>query len=121
MIQKGESPFSRTRESLITTVGQEPGIRANRITFAIIVPSSSCAGDFTLRVIEEDDVLELSVGRPKPLVGTYYIHKWLIIDDSCFTDFHQKCLGIEATIRNLRESINDKVTSVVCIRLQFSV
>lgn len=59
-----------------------------------MLPSGVGAWDFTLCVIEEGDVLELSVYWPKPLVDIDHIHKkWLQDERSNFTDFHLKFIA----------------------------
>lgn len=106
----------------LLSVWQEPGTTAKRLAVAILLPSGVGAGDFTVRVIEDGDVLEISVDWPKPLVEISFMHKkWLLMDDSRFTDFHPKYLGFEVSLRGLRENINDKVTSTARIGLPFSV
>lgn len=106
----------------LISIWQEPSTTAKRITVSIILPSGVNAGDFTIRIIEDGDVLELTVDWPKPLVDISFMHKkWLQDYASNFTDFHPKFLGFEASLRKLRENLSDKVVSVARIGLPFSV
>lgn len=54
---------------------QEPGTTIPRLTVAIVLPSGVGAGDFKYRVVEEGNVLELTVDWPKPLVDITCMHK----------------------------------------------
>lgn len=104
---------------------QEPGTTTARLTVAIILPSVIGADDFKLRVIEDGDILELTVDWPRPLVGISFMHKkWMLLSDSgksSFTNYHPKFLGFEGTLRQLRSNMNDNVTSVARIPLPISV
>jgi len=56
-------------------VWQEPGTTAKRISVAIILPSGVDSGGFQVRVIEDGDVLQLTVDWPRPLVDISFMHK----------------------------------------------
>lgn len=51
----------------VLSAWQDTSITAQRITVAIILPSSVNAGNFTVHSVEDEDVLELTVEWPKPL------------------------------------------------------
>lgn len=51
------------------------------------------AGDFTVHIIKDGDILELTVDLSRPLVDISFLHKkWLIRKDSSFTDLHTELL-----------------------------
>lgn len=104
------------------SVWQEPSKTVRRITVAIVLSSGVHAGYFTVRVVDDGDVLQQSVDSPRPLIDISFIHKkWLALYDSTFTEFHPKFLGFEATLRNLTKNLTYKLVSVARIGLLFSV
>ena len=105
------------------SVWQEPGTTLQRITVAIILPSGVGAEEFKVRVIEDGDVLELTVrdGRSLSLISSSCTKNGWIEGGSSFTDFHPKFLGFEATLRRMRENLSSEVSSVARIGLPFTV
>lgn len=101
---------------------KEPGTTTKRISVAIVLPSAVGAGDFRIRIIEDGDVLKLSVDLPKILMDISFLDKkWLLRQENTFNSFYTKVLGFEATLRNLRENENQKVVHAASIGLPFSV
>ena len=102
---------------------QEPETTTQRVTVAIILPSGIQAGSFKTRVIEEGDVLEMTVDWPRPLVDIEFMHrKWINnCSENGFTTYHPKFLGFEATLRQMCENRSDTVRSVARIGLPITV
>lgn len=97
-------------------------------TVAIVLPSGVGAGDFKIQVIEDGDVLELTVTWPTPLVDIEEMHlKWLKCDDSGkpisteITRHHPKILGFQKKLRMIREHFNKTPESVARFGLPFTV
>lgn len=100
---------------------QEPGTTAQRVTVAVVLPSGATSGDFKVRVIEDGDMLEVTVNWPRPLVDISYMHKKWLLQDPTFTTHHPKFIGFESSLRKLRESVSINVSSVARIRLPITV
>ncbi|MEM6687231.1 MAG: hypothetical protein AAF617_15725 [Bacteroidota bacterium] len=102
---------------------QEPVTTTKRVTVAIILPSGVGVGAFKVRVIEEGDVLELTVNWPKPLVDIEFMHrKWMSQDEGkLVTSVSPKLLGFEKTLRQMRNNRSETVSSVARIGLPITV
>lgn len=98
------------------------------LTLAIVLPSGIGAGDFMVRIIEDGDVLELTVKWPKPLVDIEFMHlKWLKTDDDGnplsldVTRHHPKILGFQKKLRMIRQHFENTPESVARFGLPFTV
>lgn len=101
---------------------QEPGTTLPRLTIAIVLPSGAGPGYFKYWVIEEGNVLELTVDWSQPLIDISCMHKkWLVRPGSTFNTFHPKYFGFEAALRKLRQTMSSTVSSVARIGLSITV
>jgi len=101
----------------------EPGTTTKMVSVAIVLPSGVGAGDFSVRVVDSGQFLELTVQWPAALVDIEVMHrKWLrMIGNGGFQKYHPKYLGFEAALKKLRERNSDKVESSARIPLPFPV
>lgn len=99
----------------LLSVWHELGKTTKSITLAIVFPSAVNAEAFTIKVIEDGDVSELSVDWHNPLIEYHFTKKCLLIHESVYTYLHHKLLGFEATLGNLSQNLKDKVASVAHI------
>lgn len=94
-----------------------------RKTIAILLPSGVGAGDFTVRVVEGGNQLELTVFCPPALIDLRVMHrKWLLPGSRAgFQVYHPKFIGFETALKNLRSRNIDKIESTAFIALPFQV
>lgn len=94
------------------------------LTVAITLPSGVGAKNFMVRVIEDGDVLEITVDWPKPMVDIEFMHrKWLSDNEGRHdvTRSHPKILGFQKRLRLLRSNVNETISSIGRIGLPFTV
>lgn len=98
------------------------------ISVAIILPSGVGVGDFMLRVIEDGDVLELTVKWPAPMVDIELMHvKWLKNGEdgkpisTDITRHHPKILGFQKKLRMVRQHFENTPESIARFGLPFTV
>lgn len=98
------------------------------LSVAIVLPSGVGPGDFKVRVIEDGDVLELTVSWPMPLVNIEMMHaKWLKCDEqgklisTDVTPHHPKILGFQKKLRMVREHLEKTPESVARFGLPITV
>ena len=85
------------------------------LTVAITLPSGVGAKSLLIRVIEDGDLLEITVDWPKPMVDIEFLHrKWLSDSDGKheITRSHPKILGFQKRLRMLRSNVNESILSV---------
>lgn len=94
------------------------GTKTRIFTVEIVLPS--CEGCFKVRVLDNSEVLELTVDLPKMLVAVQLLQStWTT--DAKFSDFYPKLLGFEASLKKISKKITDTVSSTDCIGLSCDV
>lgn len=109
----------------------EPGTTTKRITVAIVLPSGVGKGDFSVRATEDGKWVELTVVWPNPLIDLDTLHrKWLwqssglsqaVRAGERFERYHSKCVGFEASLKELQDRVSETIESVARISLPFPV
>ena len=78
-----------------------------------------------MRVTEDGKCVELTVLWPRPLVDMELVRKkWLSQDALAgekFERYHPKCVGFEASLKELRARASEDIESVARISLPFAV
>ena len=107
----------------LQSVWKERKSATKRLTLAILLPSEIISGEFSLRVADGGEYLELTIEWPKPLVDPDTMHrKWLCSDgDDRMRDHHPKLNGFEEALKSLRSRMTELIESTARIPLPFPV
>lgn len=116
----GERSF---RPLYLISEWNEPATMTRRISVAILLPSGVGSGDFTLRVVDGGEFLELTVCWPPTLIDLEIMHKkWLRPDaPGGFQTYHPKLIGFESALKAMRSHSSEIIESTARIRLPFPV
>lgn len=103
----------------------EPKTMTKRLTVCINLPSGVESSDFSVRILEGGESLQLSLTWPQPLLNVDTLHrKWSSLrknDPEYMSAYHPEMLGFESALKGLREKSTDAVQSVTRISLPFPV
>lgn len=109
--------------SYLLSEWKEPQNTPRRISPAVVLPSGIEPRQFSVRVVNGGECLEVSVHWPQPLVCLETLHKkWLISEGEYrFKIYHPKVFGFETALHKLRNQTSDIVESVARTLLPFPV
>lgn len=107
----------------LISVWNEPTTTTNCVTLAIVLPSGTGCGNFSCRVVDGGEYVELTVGWPSPLINIETMHrKWLQVDSQDdFKLYHPKVIGFQNALKTMRMRSSDKIESTARIPLPFAV
>lgn len=91
---------------------------------SIILPSGVSSGSFSVSVVDDGDILDLSVDWPKSLSNATVMHRKCIgkpILQGGFEAYHRKVIGFENALKKLRSDRLSKLSSVCRIVLPYRV
>lgn len=110
----------------LSSYWEEAVTTCQMVSIAIVLPSG--VTNFEVNVVDDGDVLCLSVDWPKPLVDIEFMHrKWLKKDASGkqistnITRHHPKLLGFQKTLRMFRKTMENTPQSIARFGLPFTV